>query len=336
MAFIYKITNTITKKCYIGETVQKNPLCRWRRHINSVKTTRGCPALKAAIKKYGIDKFKFEVILICATEDRHKYEKEYIKLYNSQVPNGYNILPGGQYGGGRLGIKHTDEAKQKMRDAVKKFHAENPNYYETYRERHRAVMQTIDISTAVRNSEKFRKAVEEGRVGGKAHRNKKDSSDLYNKLCYQVLLYENIINSCNTVINRLQNMLHLLNQSIEIDNTIKSSKSHITIHADKTKTKISESLKAYYRNTRNDNIQKHQNSMANARGRKISQYDKNNIHISTYISIADAARKSGIGKSSIQHALSGKHATSGGYIWRYADEKSLKTSSEDIHVEKST
>jgi group I intron endonuclease len=168
MAFIYKITNTVSGKYYIGETVQKNPQCRWRRHINSVKTAKGCPALKDAIKKYGIDKFKFEILIICFDEDRHKYEKKYIKKYNSQVPNGYNILPGGQVGESRLGTKHTPEAINKMVESRKKFNEANPNYYETYRERHQESIKNINRSECIRNSEKWKKALEEGRVGGGA------------------------------------------------------------------------------------------------------------------------------------------------------------------------
>ena len=83
------------KKCYIGETKKSNPELRWNEHIKSINKNKGCPALKDAIKKYGLNRFKFEVIIICFDEDRYKYEKEYIKKYNSQIPNGYNILPGG-------------------------------------------------------------------------------------------------------------------------------------------------------------------------------------------------------------------------------------------------
>ena len=59
------------------------------------------------MKKHGVDKFTFEILIICFDEDLVKYEKEYIKKYNSQTPNGYNILSGGQIGQGMLGYKHT-------------------------------------------------------------------------------------------------------------------------------------------------------------------------------------------------------------------------------------
>jgi hypothetical protein len=40
------------------------------------------------LNKYGLESFKFEVVIICFDEDRFNYEKEYIKKYNSQAPNG--------------------------------------------------------------------------------------------------------------------------------------------------------------------------------------------------------------------------------------------------------
>ena len=87
MGFIYKITNMKTKKCYIGETKEANPDTRWRRHIQTIAKGRGCPALQDAVQKYGIENFKFEVLIICFDEARFELEKQYIKKYNSMVPN---------------------------------------------------------------------------------------------------------------------------------------------------------------------------------------------------------------------------------------------------------
>jgi group I intron endonuclease len=272
MGFIYKITNIVTKKCYIGETVRPNPEERWKQHLQKINNGEGCPALRDAIKKYGVSNFKFEVIIICFDEDRHKYEKEYIKKYNSQVPNGYNILDGGQYGGSRLGIKHTEESKKKMSETCKKFYKANPNYYETFREKHREAMKAIDLSSAVINSEKWKKAVEEGRVGGKAHKDGKLSEE--------------------------------------------------------TKEKIRESMLKYYEendNSRPINIEKQREVMSNAKGRKVAQYTKDDEFIKQYNSISEAGRLSEAKKTNIQRVLSGYTKTAAGYIWKYVDEKDLKT-----------
>lgn len=62
--YIYKITNTINNKCYIGQT-RTNINKRWNKH----KFVSTDPSNKAynyplynAFRKYGIDKFKWEIL----------------------------------------------------------------------------------------------------------------------------------------------------------------------------------------------------------------------------------------------------------------------------------
>lgn len=188
MGFIYKITNTITNKCYIGETI-KSPEHRWKQHLQKIKKGEGCPALRDAINSYGLESFTFEVILNCPDEERFAREIEMIKQYNSQVPNGYNILPGGICGGGFIGKKHNEETIEKIKESSKKFHEENPDYFETYREKHKEAMKNVDISSVVKNSEKFRKAVEEGRVGANGHKDGKISEETKKKISKSVKKY---------------------------------------------------------------------------------------------------------------------------------------------------
>jgi group I intron endonuclease len=166
MGYIYKITNTTNNKCYIGETIQV-PEKRWKDHKNAIKRGGGCSALKAAFKKYGVNNFTFKVLIICFDEDRLIYEKQYIQKYNSQVPNGYNILAGGQEG--MLGFKHSEETKKKIGEISK-------NKSEEVRERARQVAilfnKTHNIAELQRKSEKWQKALKEGRIGGGGYKNK--------------------------------------------------------------------------------------------------------------------------------------------------------------------
>ncbi len=182
MGYIYKITNTVTGKCYIGETIQHNYQRRWQKHLNSLKYKEGCPLLKSSMKKHGIDNFKFEILIICFDHDLVRYEKEYIKKYNSQVPNGYNILPGGQIGNGMLGYKHTPETIEKIKQKGKEFREKNPNHFETYREKLRCSMEKVDISSCLKNSVKFQKAIEEKRVGSASHKGGKLSEETKKKI----------------------------------------------------------------------------------------------------------------------------------------------------------
>ncbi len=119
MGFIYKITNTINGKCYIGETTEKNPLRRWENHKYAIKTGRGCPALRNAFKAHGEENFTFEIVRECKDEHIIAIEEYYIEQYDSLVPNGYNLSPGGQQGGTFAGHKHSNETKQKQADRIR-------------------------------------------------------------------------------------------------------------------------------------------------------------------------------------------------------------------------
>lgn len=161
MGYLYKIKNKITGKCYIGVTVQPDCQSRWRKHINSLKYKEGCPLLKKSMKKHGVENFTFDILIICFDEDVVKYEKEYIKKYNSQQPNGYNILSGGQIGDGRVGYKHSPETIEKIKEKGRQFREKNPHHFETYREKHKKSSEHVDFSSCVKNSEKFKKAMAE-------------------------------------------------------------------------------------------------------------------------------------------------------------------------------
>jgi group I intron endonuclease len=92
MGYIYKITNTISNKCYIGQTREETPEKRWKAHRASIKSGKGCNALINAFRKHGLNNFKFEVVIICFDETILQMEKHYIHKYNSLTPHGYNII----------------------------------------------------------------------------------------------------------------------------------------------------------------------------------------------------------------------------------------------------
>jgi group I intron endonuclease len=172
MGFIYKITNKISKKCYIGETTEENPEERWKRHKYAISKGVGCPALRDAVVKYGLENFTFEVLIICFDENRYDHEKEYIKKYNSVVPNGYNILEGGA-GGGFKGKHHTPEMIEKIA-AINRKRFEDPAERKKCSERVAVYLKHvkdsgIDWGKKVTSSEKYQLALKEKRVGGGAH-----------------------------------------------------------------------------------------------------------------------------------------------------------------------
>ena len=90
MIGIYKITNLINNKCYIGQSIHIER--RWKEHL--AKTSHSI-YLQYAFAKYGIENFSFEVIEECAVTELDEKEKYWIQYYNSFGDNGYNLTAGG-------------------------------------------------------------------------------------------------------------------------------------------------------------------------------------------------------------------------------------------------
>lgn len=94
MAYIYKITNKINGKVYIGKTlnsIQK----RWREHLIDSKKRR-CEKrpLYSAINKYGEENFEIEQIEECSHDILNERECYWIEYFGS-FKNGYNATVGG-------------------------------------------------------------------------------------------------------------------------------------------------------------------------------------------------------------------------------------------------
>jgi len=107
---IYKITNTINGKIYIGKDETSNP-----NYFGSGKL------IKRAITKYGIDNFKKEVIEIL--EDKKSLsssEIHWIRIYNSTDKTiGYNITSGGDGGDTISNNPNRDAIVKKISNTLK-------------------------------------------------------------------------------------------------------------------------------------------------------------------------------------------------------------------------
>ena len=118
MYFLYCFTNTINSKRYVGIT------SNIQRRYNQHKSGRNrCPVFSSAIKKYGFENFEFVVIkenLTC--EEAKLLEKEFIKNFNSMVPNGYNRTEGGD-----ASVKHNEESRRKISESNKNYLLNHPH-----------------------------------------------------------------------------------------------------------------------------------------------------------------------------------------------------------------
>lgn len=96
MTGIYKITNTITKKVYIG--LSNNIEQRWKAHKKRYKLKSDKEYEKylyRSFRKYGLEAFTFEIIEECPPEELSNREIYWISYYDSYA-NGYNETPGGE------------------------------------------------------------------------------------------------------------------------------------------------------------------------------------------------------------------------------------------------
>lgn len=96
MSLIYKITNRVNNKCYIGKTDLTFEI-RWKQHqADWHKKNAENRALYRAFTKYGILSFDKEVIEDNLTPEEAAIREQYwIKFYNS-YDNGYNETLGGE------------------------------------------------------------------------------------------------------------------------------------------------------------------------------------------------------------------------------------------------
>ena len=105
--YIYKITNLINGKIYIGQHKYSKP------ELDTNYIASGI-LINESIKKYGLKNFNKELIDTANNlEELNQKEIYYINLFNSKAPNGYNLTNGGD---GML--NPSDETRNKM--ALKK------------------------------------------------------------------------------------------------------------------------------------------------------------------------------------------------------------------------
>lgn len=128
MIGIYKITNKINNKSYIGQS--KDIESRFKEHIQHTKTNIG-----KEIQKYGINNFSFDVLEQCSIEMLNEREAYYIKKYNS-IENGYNILPSGKlnFGENNPNSKLTEKDVYDIRKAYNN-HKNMNTVYEIYKDK---------------------------------------------------------------------------------------------------------------------------------------------------------------------------------------------------------
>lgn len=114
IGIIYLASNLITGKQYVGQTT-KTLKERKAKHLQNAQTDLN-NKLYQAIRKHGIDSFKWEILEEANGKDNlDEREIFWIKEFNT-LYEGYNMTIGG---GTLYGHKHTEESKKKISESRK-------------------------------------------------------------------------------------------------------------------------------------------------------------------------------------------------------------------------
>lgn len=107
---IYKITNTVNRKIYIGSAI--NLKDRTTNHLWCLRNKRHCNGhLQKSFNKYGESAFLFEIIEYCKPYECISREQFYIDIFIKQGSDLYNIC---LTAGSVLGRKMSEETKRKI------------------------------------------------------------------------------------------------------------------------------------------------------------------------------------------------------------------------------
>lgn len=240
-----------------------------------------------AILKHGWNNFDHEILFEGLTkEEADEKEKELIDFYDSRNPEkGYNTREGGSNG------PLSEEAKEKLRETMTgRYDGENNPFY------------------------------------GKTH----------SEETKRIIREKNKVHSVNRDIYGEKNPMW--GRKLTPEEREKRKSMLGKRHSEETKKKMSEAIKRWYKENpdykRPPRSEKHRQNLKKAMtGRIFSEEHKRKIgegHAPYYCicvetgevfpSMAEAGRKMGVDKASIQRVLSGKQKTAGGFHW----EKEIK------------
>lgn len=151
---IYKVTNKVNGKIYVGQTV-KDLDRRKAVHLCNAKVGRHGNYFHNAVRKYGSENFDWEILEECNTIGELNEREEYwIKELKTISPNGYNLMGGGN------NSTHHKETIDKMSEVKKG---------KTFSEEHRKKMSVA--SKGKSKSKKHCENIAEARKG-KTHSEK--------------------------------------------------------------------------------------------------------------------------------------------------------------------
>ena len=132
---IYKATNLENGKVYVGQT-KRSLEVRKKQHLYDASSCRLNTYFHKAIRKYGVDKFTWEIIAECSTrETLIRFEIKAIAYYKEREAGVYNLTDGGEGLTGyvasaetrrKIGLKSRRKRSKKVWEAISRGHGVTP------------------------------------------------------------------------------------------------------------------------------------------------------------------------------------------------------------------
>ena len=181
---IYRITNVVTGKVYIGYT--NNPIKRWKKHQASARDPKSKTKLHNSLRKHGPSNFKFEVIYQSNDKLHTKKTMEPIFIVeHDSVNNGYNITRGGDGGPGVTSKNASKYNKERVANGTHNFlsyEAKKISSETASATNARLLAAGTHILQSEKyqkeNSERVRKLVTEGKHYWQSDKSKQEKRDL--------------------------------------------------------------------------------------------------------------------------------------------------------------
>jgi group I intron endonuclease len=230
---IYKATNNVNGKVYIGKTVQYLEI-RKKQHkydaCNDNKRRYNC-IFHMAIRKYGWDNFKWEILCEIDSENKlNVLEKFYIAAYR-KMGNIYNLTDGGEGASGNI---ISEETRNKLKNRIP-WNKGNGNYM-----------------TGNRNH--FYGKMHSGETKQKISKTKKGSSPAPNKGKHLTNETKQKLRDFNLGRHHTEETKIKISETLKkrppeiIEKIIETRKANGYKHSDDTKRKMSKSIKLFYKN----------------------------------------------------------------------------------------
>ena len=299
MVGIYKVTNQINNKSYIGQS--KHIEARWRQHHTepfNINSDTYDVIFYKAIRKYGIENFIFEVIEECDESMLNEREKYWIAKYNTYVnapnSNGYNMTRGGEF--------TWQELKYDI-DLIASLWEQGKT--------HQEIMQITNYDNHILT--RYLDYL------GISPTERRQRANLYKaKTVYQYHLNGIFIQSYSSISEAARNIAKEKNKENAEDMT-----SNIVYACN---NKIHSAYGYLWSYDKVDKLNK------KVKHSKINQYDLNGKYLKTYDTQTAAAKDNQLQLTAINNACTGKSQTASGYIWKYYDT-TLDNPCEDLKLD---